>query len=109
MNTIVFTAETESGFASLKTNETPLHFSFLVRGTTPNGDINEWASRVAHVMGSAIANVFQLGVFVWFEKTQGPLLKVPPVPGWRPMKQLAVRVHFLDGAVFLTAGLSRAS
>ncbi|GFV17041.1 uncharacterized protein TNCV_655941 [Trichonephila clavipes] len=29
------------------------------------------------------------------EKTQGPLMKVLPVPGWRPMKQLAVRVHFL--------------
>ncbi|GFV57624.1 hypothetical protein TNCV_2705691 [Trichonephila clavipes] len=24
-----------------------------------------------------------------------PLLKVLPVPGWRPMKQLAARVHFL--------------
>ncbi|GFV63936.1 uncharacterized protein TNCV_12181 [Trichonephila clavipes] len=25
----------------------------------------------------------------------GPLVKVLAVPGWRPMKQLAVRVHFL--------------
>ncbi|GFT67301.1 e3 ubiquitin-protein ligase RNF13 [Trichonephila clavipes] len=33
--------------------------------------------------------------FVSFEKTQGPLVKVLLVPGWRPMKQLAVRVHFL--------------
>ncbi|GFX15925.1 hypothetical protein TNCV_522321 [Trichonephila clavipes] len=33
--------------------------------------------------------------FVWFEKTQGPLVKVLTVPEWRPMKQLAVRVHFL--------------
>ncbi|GFT83894.1 hypothetical protein TNCV_2019901 [Trichonephila clavipes] len=28
-------------------------------------------------------------------QTQGPLVKVLPVPGWRPMKQLAVHVHFL--------------
>ncbi|GFS62573.1 uncharacterized protein TNCV_1263261 [Trichonephila clavipes] len=25
----------------------------------------------------------------------GALVKVLPVPGWRPMKQLAIRVHFL--------------
>ncbi|GFW39944.1 hypothetical protein TNCV_5116271 [Trichonephila clavipes] len=30
-----------------------------------------------------------------FEKTQGPLMKVLPVPGWRSMKQLAVRVYLL--------------
>ncbi|GFX90953.1 e3 ubiquitin-protein ligase RNF13 [Trichonephila clavipes] len=33
--------------------------------------------------------------FRWFQKTQGPLMKVLPVPGWRPMKQLAVRAFFL--------------
>ncbi|GFX57337.1 e3 ubiquitin-protein ligase RNF13 [Trichonephila clavipes] len=53
------------------------------------------ASRAAHVMGYAIPNVLQPGSFVWFEKTQGLLMKVLPVPGWRPMKQLAARVHFL--------------
>ncbi|GFV25291.1 uncharacterized protein TNCV_4642521 [Trichonephila clavipes] len=46
-------------------------------------------------MAAAIPNVLQLGVFVRFEKTQEPLMKVLPVPGWRPMKQLAVRVHYL--------------
>ncbi|GFU10750.1 e3 ubiquitin-protein ligase RNF13 [Trichonephila clavipes] len=46
-------------------------------------------------MDSAISNVLQPGAFVWFEKTQGPLVKVLPVPGRRLMKQLAVRVHFL--------------
>ncbi|GFV36709.1 e3 ubiquitin-protein ligase RNF13 [Trichonephila clavipes] len=35
------------------------------------------------------------GAFVWFEKTQGPLMKVLPEPGWRPMKLLAVRLHIL--------------
>ncbi|GFS60139.1 uncharacterized protein TNCV_2826611 [Trichonephila clavipes] len=40
-------------------------------------------------------NVLQPGAFVWFEKTQVPLVKVLLVPGWRPRKQLAVRVHFL--------------
>ncbi|GFW50905.1 hypothetical protein TNCV_3591871 [Trichonephila clavipes] len=31
-------------------------------------------------MGAAISNVLQPRAFVWFEKTQGPLMKVPPVP-----------------------------
>ncbi|GFX91564.1 e3 ubiquitin-protein ligase RNF13 [Trichonephila clavipes] len=57
--------------------------------------VDEWASRVAHVMGTVIPNVLQLGAFVLFEKTQGPLVKVLPVTGWRSTKQLAVRVHFL--------------
>ncbi|GFW00064.1 uncharacterized protein TNCV_3568541 [Trichonephila clavipes] len=73
----------------------PLQSSFFVRGTTPNGGIDGWASRAAHVMGAKIPNVLQPGAFVRFEKTQGPIVKVLPVPGWRPMKQLAVRVHFL--------------
>ncbi|GFT26507.1 uncharacterized protein TNCV_3603571 [Trichonephila clavipes] len=46
-------------------------------------------------MGAAIPNVLQPGAFVWFEKIQWPLVKLLPVPGWRPMKQLAVRVHFI--------------
>ncbi|PRD29106.1 UNVERIFIED_CONTAM: hypothetical protein NCL1_30387 [Trichonephila clavipes] len=46
-------------------------------------------------MGPAIPNVLQPGAFVWFEGTQGLLMKVLPVPGWWSMKQLAVRVHFL--------------
>ncbi|GFT05118.1 retrovirus-related Pol polyprotein from transposon 17.6 [Trichonephila clavipes] len=33
--------------------------------------------------------------FVWFEKTQGPLVKVLHVPELCPKKQLAVRVHFV--------------
>ncbi|GFV08395.1 uncharacterized protein TNCV_328291 [Trichonephila clavipes] len=52
-------------------------------------------------MVNAIPNILQPGTFVWFEKTQRPLLKVLPVPGWRPMKQLAVRVHFLRCGGFL--------
>ncbi|GFY13837.1 uncharacterized protein TNCV_986091 [Trichonephila clavipes] len=31
-----------------------------------------------------------------FKKSQEPLVKVLPVPGWRPMKQLALRVQFLQ-------------
>ncbi|GFW10728.1 uncharacterized protein TNCV_4918471 [Trichonephila clavipes] len=46
-------------------------------------------------MCAVIPNVIQPGAFVWFQKTQRPLMKVIPVPGWRPMKQLAVRLHFL--------------
>ncbi|GFS57284.1 uncharacterized protein TNCV_491741 [Trichonephila clavipes] len=52
-------------------------------------------SRAAHVMGTVISNIRQPGTFVWFEKTQGPPVKVLRVPGWRPMKQLAERVYFL--------------
>ncbi|GFS63190.1 uncharacterized protein TNCV_1496341 [Trichonephila clavipes] len=57
--------------------------SFLVRGITPNGDVDEWASRAVHVMGTTIPPVLQPGAFVWFEMTPGPLLKVLPVPGRR--------------------------
>ncbi|GFY30557.1 uncharacterized protein TNCV_3523201 [Trichonephila clavipes] len=71
------------------------HSSFLVRGTTPNGGVDGWTSRAAHVTGAAIPNVLQPGTFVWFEKIQRPLVKMLPVSGSRPMKQLAVRVHFL--------------
>ncbi|GFW66721.1 e3 ubiquitin-protein ligase RNF13 [Trichonephila clavipes] len=46
-------------------------------------------------MGVAIPNVLQPGVFVGLHKTQVALVEVLPVPGWRPMKQLAVREHFL--------------
>ncbi|GFW53463.1 e3 ubiquitin-protein ligase RNF13 [Trichonephila clavipes] len=53
------------------------------------------ASMAAHVMDTVISNVLQPGAFVWFKKTQVTLVKVLPVPGWRPMKQLAVRAHFL--------------
>ncbi|GFX99707.1 uncharacterized protein TNCV_3053641 [Trichonephila clavipes] len=66
-----------------------------MRGTTPNRGVDVWASRAAHVMGATIPNVIQLGAFVWFKKTLGPLVKILPVPGWWPMKQLTVRMHFL--------------
>ncbi|GFU25511.1 uncharacterized protein TNCV_3621111 [Trichonephila clavipes] len=69
--------------------------SFLVRGTTPNGGVDGWASMAAQQMGAAIPNVLQPGAFVGSEKTHGSLLKVLPVPVWRLMKQLAVSGHFL--------------
>ncbi|GFU83445.1 e3 ubiquitin-protein ligase RNF13 [Trichonephila clavipes] len=49
--------------------------------TIPNGGVDGWASRAAHVMGAAIPNVLQPGAFVWLEKTRGPLVKVLLVPG----------------------------
>ncbi|GFW13067.1 e3 ubiquitin-protein ligase RNF13 [Trichonephila clavipes] len=64
------------------------------RACTPNRGVDGWVSRAVHVIGTAIPNVLQPGTFEWFEKTQGPLVKVLPVPGLRPMKQLVVRVHF---------------
>ncbi|GFS53933.1 uncharacterized protein TNCV_3761541 [Trichonephila clavipes] len=72
-----------------------MHSSFLVHVTTPNRGADGWGSRAAHVMGAAIPNVLQPGAFVWFEKTRRPRMKVLPVPRWHPMKQLAVRMHFL--------------
>ncbi|GFW93572.1 hypothetical protein TNCV_47751 [Trichonephila clavipes] len=46
-NTIVITAEIESGFII---GSIPLQSSFLVRSTTPNGGVDGWVSRAAHVM-----------------------------------------------------------
>ncbi|GFW67599.1 hypothetical protein TNCV_3392701 [Trichonephila clavipes] len=46
-------------------------------------------------MGAAIQNVLQPGAFVGFEKAQGSLVKVLPLPGWWLIKQLAVPVSFL--------------
>ncbi|GFU59669.1 uncharacterized protein TNCV_3186371 [Trichonephila clavipes] len=42
-------------------------------------------------MGIEIPNILLPGALVWFEKTQGLLVNTLPVPGWRPLKQLAVR------------------
>ncbi|GFU62712.1 uncharacterized protein TNCV_1518941 [Trichonephila clavipes] len=68
---------------------------YLLRSATSNGGVGGWVSGAAHVMGAVILNVFQPGIFVWFEKTQSPLVKVLPVLGWRPMKLLATLGHFL--------------
>ncbi|GFX12742.1 uncharacterized protein TNCV_3437161 [Trichonephila clavipes] len=51
--------------------------------------------------GGMIPNVLQADTSVWFEKKQGILVKVLSVSGWWPMKQLAVRVHFLQCGGFL--------
>ncbi|GFU07330.1 e3 ubiquitin-protein ligase RNF13 [Trichonephila clavipes] len=69
--------------------------NFLVHGSTPNGGVDGWVLRAAHVMGTTIPNVLQPVTFIWFEKTQCPLVKVLPVLGWWLRKQLAVRVHFV--------------
>ncbi|GFU90885.1 uncharacterized protein TNCV_4922181 [Trichonephila clavipes] len=92
MNTIVITAEIESGFVA-KDDLVPFRCSPLSSCVAPLQTERRW--RAAHIMGTANPNVLQPGAFVWFEKTQGPPVKVLPVPGWRPMKPLAVRVHFL--------------
>ncbi|GFX30357.1 uncharacterized protein TNCV_1964631 [Trichonephila clavipes] len=49
----------------------------------------------AHLLVAAIPNVLQPGTFVWFKKTHESQVKVLSVPGWRPMRQLAVHVYFL--------------
>ncbi|GFX02787.1 hypothetical protein TNCV_4437691 [Trichonephila clavipes] len=51
-----------------------------MRCASPNGGVDGWVSRAAHVMRAMIPNVLQL------------LVKVLPVPGWQ---QMAVCVHFL--------------
>ncbi|GFS70531.1 hypothetical protein TNCV_2671491 [Trichonephila clavipes] len=70
MNKIVITAEIKSGFvcsAMERPGSILLHSSFLLRGTSPNGGVDGWASRAAHVMDAAIPNVLQPGAFIWQE------------------------------------------
>ncbi|GFW87666.1 hypothetical protein TNCV_4486311 [Trichonephila clavipes] len=52
--------------------------SFLVRGTTPNGGVDgkEYTRN-----DTVITNVLQPGALVWFEKTQGSLMKAGGVIG----------------------------
>ncbi|GFV20214.1 e3 ubiquitin-protein ligase RNF13 [Trichonephila clavipes] len=62
---------------------------------TANGGVDWWSSRAVHALGAAITNALQPGAFMWFEKTQGRLIKELPLPVWRQMKQMSVRMHFL--------------
>ncbi|GFW71108.1 uncharacterized protein TNCV_91511 [Trichonephila clavipes] len=76
-NTIVITVEIEFGFVT-KDNLVPFRCSSVSSCVAP---LQTEASRAAHEMGAAIPNVLQPGAFVWFEKTQGPLMKVLPLLG----------------------------
>ncbi|GFW55357.1 e3 ubiquitin-protein ligase RNF13 [Trichonephila clavipes] len=69
--------------SSLKTtlDSIPLPSSLLVHSTSPIGAVDKCTLRATHVMGAAIPNVLQPGAFIWFEETQGPLIKELPVPG----------------------------
>ncbi|GFW31189.1 e3 ubiquitin-protein ligase RNF13 [Trichonephila clavipes] len=65
---------------------------------------SKWRRQWVRVKSSTrdeLPNVLRPGAFVWFEKTQGSLMKELPVPGGRPMKQLAVRVYCLRCAGLL--------
>ncbi|GFT12556.1 e3 ubiquitin-protein ligase RNF13 [Trichonephila clavipes] len=62
-----------------------------------------WVGVKGHLMSAAIPNVLQPDAFVWFEKRQGPLVKVLPVPGW-----LYACISY-DVAVFSTTSLLRVS
>ncbi|GFW92399.1 hypothetical protein TNCV_4920281 [Trichonephila clavipes] len=53
-------------------NFCPKEFSFLERGTTLNGGVDEWASRSAHVIGVVMPNVLQPGEFVQLRRHRGP-------------------------------------
>ncbi|GFW21603.1 hypothetical protein TNCV_4281181 [Trichonephila clavipes] len=50
-------------------------------------------------MGAVIPDVLHPSAFRWFEKTQGPIVKVLHMSGQRPMRQLALpmRVIRCDG------------
>ncbi|GFY04271.1 e3 ubiquitin-protein ligase RNF13 [Trichonephila clavipes] len=94
-NTIVITAEMESGFIA-KYDLVTFRGSPVFSCTAPlQMEASIGGCQGPHLMGPAIPNVLPPGAFVWFEKTQGLLMKVLNVPGWLPIKQLAVRVHFL--------------
>ncbi|GFX47121.1 uncharacterized protein TNCV_2746981 [Trichonephila clavipes] len=45
--------------------------NFLECGTTLNRDVDGWASRAAHVMGTAIPNVLQICAFIMVRKDTG--------------------------------------
>ncbi|GFX44168.1 uncharacterized protein TNCV_4119641 [Trichonephila clavipes] len=92
---IVITDDIESGFVA-KDDLVPYPCSLVSSCAAPfQKEVSTGVSRAAHVMGPEIANVLHPSVFIWFEKTQGPLLKGLPVPGGRSMKQLAANVQFL--------------
>ncbi|GFS79702.1 uncharacterized protein TNCV_4241511 [Trichonephila clavipes] len=86
-NSIVTTAEIESGFVD-KDDLVPFRCTPVSSCVAP---LQTEALKAAHAMGAKIPNVLQPGTSVWFEEL---LVKVISVPGWRPMKQLDVRVHF---------------
>ncbi|GFU64394.1 endothelin-converting enzyme homolog [Trichonephila clavipes] len=44
---------------------------FLMRGTTPNGSIDGWASRVTQVIGAVIPNVLQLDAYYGLRRHRG--------------------------------------
>ncbi|KAJ4428075.1 hypothetical protein ANN_24089 [Periplaneta americana] len=45
-------------------------------------------SMAGHVMGAARPNFLQPSAWEWFGQTQGPVIMVLPVSGWRAVKQL---------------------
>ncbi|GFU63236.1 uncharacterized protein TNCV_2656811 [Trichonephila clavipes] len=67
-NTIVITVEIESGFVA-KDDLVPFRCSSVSSCVAP---FQTEASRIAHVMGAPIQNVFQPGTFLWFEMTEAP-------------------------------------
>ncbi|GFU97876.1 uncharacterized protein TNCV_1103841 [Trichonephila clavipes] len=100
-NTIVISPEIESGFV-VKDNLDPFHCSpasSSVEPFIPNVGNDGWTSKASHVMGTAISNVLQPGTFVWFEKTQGLLMKVLPMDS---DERMAVDEAFGCTRAFLT-------
>ncbi|GFY19842.1 uncharacterized protein TNCV_2145351 [Trichonephila clavipes] len=93
-NTIVISAEIESGFVAkddlVSFRGSPVSSWVPI----PNGGIDRWVSSTANVMYAVNPNSLQPGAILRFEKTQGTLLKVLPVPEWWPTKQVAIRMHF---------------
>ncbi|GFV12250.1 uncharacterized protein TNCV_1537461 [Trichonephila clavipes] len=106
---VVITAEIESGFIA-KDDLVPFRCSSISSCVAPlqteasmggrQGQHTQWASRCQMSFSQTPS---------YGSRTQGPLMKVLPVPGWRPLKQLAMRVFSYDVAVFSMTGLLRAS
>ncbi|GFT87487.1 hypothetical protein TNCV_2395891 [Trichonephila clavipes] len=69
--------------------------SFLVHGTTPNGGVDGRAEKGNTRNGRHYPKCSSARRLRMVREDTEPLVKFLPVPGWRPMKQLAVRVHFL--------------
>ncbi|GFY08208.1 hypothetical protein TNCV_1356201 [Trichonephila clavipes] len=77
-NTIVLTTEIESEFLA-KDNLVSFRCS-------PAKRRRRWVGVKGSTRNGRRDPKFPSSAFVWFEKTQGVLMKVLPVPGWRRMK-----------------------
>ncbi|GFV75236.1 hypothetical protein TNCV_295511 [Trichonephila clavipes] len=98
---IVITAEIESRFVA-KDDLVPFHCSL---GSSCAATLQTEASMGGRQGSTRIGRrdpkCPSAKRLVWFKKTQGPLMKMLSMPGWRPMEQLVLRMLFLRCGCFI--------